>query len=199
MGRVDAARLPLLGEGQPLPHAHEAAATPEAAREAADGAGPAAGPEAGTCPVAAPAPLQVRAEAPRRHAGGVRPEGAGRGGGARSPLARRRRVRGARAPRRRARLVGPARRTGAAREDHRLGLPADARGSVAHRPFVREARRLESWCARIEHAYGSNVRGWVYFNNDPAAAAPRDAAAFRRIARRGGLHVPGPRELAPTH
>jgi uncharacterized protein YecE (DUF72 family) len=60
-------------------------------------------------------------------------------------------------------------------------------------------RALQSWCARVEHAYGADARGWVYFNNDPGAAAPRDAAAFRRIARRMGFHVPGPRELAPTH
>jgi uncharacterized protein YecE (DUF72 family) len=59
-------------------------------------------------------------------------------------------------------------------------------------------RALESWCARVEHAYGTDVCGWVYFNNDPGAAAPRDAAAFRRIARRAGMHVSGPPELMPA-
>jgi len=60
-------------------------------------------------------------------------------------------------------------------------------------------RALESWAARVEDAYGTDVRGWVFFNNDRGAAAPRDAAVFRRVAQRAGLSVTSPPEPAPAH
>jgi uncharacterized protein YecE (DUF72 family) len=57
-------------------------------------------------------------------------------------------------------------------------------------------RALESWVERVVDAYGADVAGWVYFNNDPGAAAPRDAAAFRRLAGRAGVAVSAPRAPA---
>lgn len=48
-------------------------------------------------------------------------------------------------------------------------------------------RALESWVGRIVDAYGEDVCGWVYLNNDQQAAAPRDAASLRRIAERAGI------------
>jgi hypothetical protein len=40
---------------------------------------------------------------------------------------------------------------------------------------------------------------WAFFNNDPLAAAPRDAAAFRELLqRRGADVVEPPAPAAPT-
>jgi len=55
-------------------------------------------------------------------------------------------------------------------------------------------RALESWVERIVDGYGSDARGWIYCNNDPGAAAPRDAAALRRLAAAAGLGVSSPGE-----
>jgi uncharacterized protein YecE (DUF72 family) len=48
-------------------------------------------------------------------------------------------------------------------------------------------RALTTWCERILSAYGEPAAGWVYFNNDTGAAAPRSADDFTRAARRSGL------------
>jgi uncharacterized protein YecE (DUF72 family) len=48
-------------------------------------------------------------------------------------------------------------------------------------------RALTTWCERIASVYGEQAGGWVYFNNDPGAAAPRNAAEFGRAARQLGL------------
>jgi uncharacterized protein YecE (DUF72 family) len=50
-------------------------------------------------------------------------------------------------------------------------------------------RALGSWCERIVAAFGEQAEGWVYFNNDHRAAAPRNAAELRRAAVRVGLTV----------
>jgi uncharacterized protein YecE (DUF72 family) len=49
------------------------------------------------------------------------------------------------------------------------------------------ARALTTWCDRIATAYGAGASGWVFFNNDAGAAAPRNADDFVRAARRSGL------------
>jgi uncharacterized protein YecE (DUF72 family) len=48
-------------------------------------------------------------------------------------------------------------------------------------------RSLTTWCERIVSTFGEDATGWVYFNNDAGAAAPRDAAELRRAATRLGL------------
>jgi uncharacterized protein YecE (DUF72 family) len=50
-------------------------------------------------------------------------------------------------------------------------------------------RAMATWCERVAAAYGERVGGWVYFNNDPGAAAPRNAETFARLARASGLRV----------
>jgi uncharacterized protein YecE (DUF72 family) len=46
---------------------------------------------------------------------------------------------------------------------------------------------LASWIERLIELYGRDVDGFVYFNNDPHACAPRDAKTFRRRAVRAGI------------
>jgi len=53
-------------------------------------------------------------------------------------------------------------------------------------------RALSAWCERIVAAFGEQAGGWVYFNNDPGAAAPRNALELRRAAARAGLAVREP-------
>jgi uncharacterized protein YecE (DUF72 family) len=50
-------------------------------------------------------------------------------------------------------------------------------------------RALESWCTRLEEAFGADPDAWVFFNNDPGAAAPRDATAFARLAAAHGMNT----------
>lgn len=50
---------------------------------------------------------------------------------------------------------------------------------------------LRSWAARLEEQWGDGADapdGYVYFNNDPGACAPRNAATFTRCA--GSGHPP---------
>ncbi|MGH3735330.1 MAG: DUF72 domain-containing protein [Micromonosporaceae bacterium] len=57
-----------------------------------------------------------------------------------------------------------------------------------HRPgYGRGA--LSSWVERIAEAYARKHPVYVYFNNDAGAAAPADAAAFARLAKRHDLRV----------
>ena len=46
---------------------------------------------------------------------------------------------------------------------------------------------LASWISRLVELHGPDVGGSVFFNNDRGACAPRDAATFRRRARRAGI------------
>jgi uncharacterized protein YecE (DUF72 family) len=48
---------------------------------------------------------------------------------------------------------------------------------------------LRSWVARVRDLYGTTVDGYVYFNNDSQACAPRNAQTFRRMARNADLPV----------
>jgi uncharacterized protein YecE (DUF72 family) len=50
---------------------------------------------------------------------------------------------------------------------------------------------LRSWVDRIGERWGDGRRAdvWVYFNNDPGAAAIADARRFSQLARRAGLEV----------
>ncbi|MFE1576440.1 DUF72 domain-containing protein [Streptomyces fradiae] len=57
-------------------------------------------------------------------------------------------------------------------------------------PWPRYGRRsLETWAGRIAGAWPAGGDVYAYFNNDPNAAAPADAAAFARVARAAGLAV----------
>ena len=65
-------------------------------------------------------------------------------------------------------------------------------GAAADRPRY-GARALATWAERIAKArFGGDM--WVYFNNDPHAAAVRDALAFARAVRRCGLPITRVRE-----
>jgi uncharacterized protein YecE (DUF72 family) len=60
-------------------------------------------------------------------------------------------------------------------------------GAAADRPRYGE-RALRHWAERIAEAWPDGP-SWVYFNNDPHAAAIRDAIAFAAAARRTGLET----------
>ena len=49
---------------------------------------------------------------------------------------------------------------------------------------------LDRWADRIAGLGVSEV--WAFFNNDPQAAAPRDARTMSKLLRERGLEVPGP-------
>jgi uncharacterized protein YecE (DUF72 family) len=60
----------------------------------------------------------------------------------------------------------------------------------AAQPWPRYGERaLESWVDRLAEAWPDGADVFVYFNNDPGAAAIYDAAAFASIARRAGRQV----------
>jgi uncharacterized protein YecE (DUF72 family) len=69
----------------------------------------------------------------------------------------------------------------------------------AARPWPRYGRQaLRTWVNRIAATWDAGADVFVYFNNDPGAAAVRDAVAFARISTHAGLptsHVP---DLAPV-
>jgi uncharacterized protein YecE (DUF72 family) len=48
---------------------------------------------------------------------------------------------------------------------------------------------LGRWAERILEGWGSDAEAFVYFNNDPQACAPADAAGFAAICSRQGLSV----------
>jgi uncharacterized protein YecE (DUF72 family) len=59
-------------------------------------------------------------------------------------------------------------------------------------------RALASWAERIAAAWGADAGGYAFFNNDPGACAPRNAARFAALARRAGLQptrAPEPRTI----
>ncbi|MDT0465235.1 DUF72 domain-containing protein [Streptomyces gibsoniae] len=57
-------------------------------------------------------------------------------------------------------------------------------------PWPRYGRRsLTSWVRRIAEAWPDSRDIYVYFNNDPDAAAVLDATAFARVATAAGLRV----------
>jgi uncharacterized protein YecE (DUF72 family) len=59
-------------------------------------------------------------------------------------------------------------------------------GRATRRPaYARTA--LARWAARLAATWTPDEECWVYFNNDPNAAAPRDAARFARACERVGL------------
>ena len=59
-------------------------------------------------------------------------------------------------------------------------------GTARPRPCY-GSRALRSWSDRIVDGWGPDADGFVFFNNDPNACAPRDAQRFRRLALSGGL------------
>jgi uncharacterized protein YecE (DUF72 family) len=59
-------------------------------------------------------------------------------------------------------------------------------------------RSLSTWLERIRQAWPDGADAFLYWNNDFRGCAPRDAAAFARMARRDGLDVtraPEPQSL----
>jgi uncharacterized protein YecE (DUF72 family) len=72
-------------------------------------------------------------------------------------------------------------------------------GCASPRPCYGRAA-LAGWVRRLCEGWDDGEDVYVFFNNDPRACAPRDAAAFGRAAARGGrtvTRVPGPREVVP--
>jgi uncharacterized protein YecE (DUF72 family) len=52
---------------------------------------------------------------------------------------------------------------------------------------------LGSWVARLVDTFGPRPEGYVYFNNDGHACAPRNASTFERLLARRLADQPGPR------
>jgi uncharacterized protein YecE (DUF72 family) len=70
-------------------------------------------------------------------------------------------------------------------------------GRSHHPPSYGDAA-LRTWAARLAGLWTPDEECWVYFNNDPRAAAPRDAARFAGHVARAGLRpsrVPSVRSL----
>jgi uncharacterized protein YecE (DUF72 family) len=61
-------------------------------------------------------------------------------------------------------------------------------GTATPRPCYGD-RALHSWIERIGRLWGDGADVYVYFNNDPAGCAVRDAARFAELAAREGLEV----------
>jgi len=61
-------------------------------------------------------------------------------------------------------------------------------GRSRDRPRYGQAS-LQTWAERLADGWPASADVFVYFNNDPHAAAPRDAARFARIVERTGRHV----------
>ncbi len=68
----------------------------------------------------------------------------------------------------------------------------------SHRPPSYGDTALSAWASRLATLWTPDEDCWVYFNNDPRAAAPRDAARFAGHVARTGLRpsrVPSVRSL----
>jgi len=60
---------------------------------------------------------------------------------------------------------------------------------------------MHAWARRLASGWSPDEDCFVYFNNDPGAAAPRDAARFARLVARAGLRpsrVPTVRSIRPA-
>jgi uncharacterized protein YecE (DUF72 family) len=69
-------------------------------------------------------------------------------------------------------------------------------GRATPRPcYGRDA--LRSWVDRL-HALPGGRQGYVFFNNDPRACAPRNAATFERILARRRHSAPQGQEVPPA-
>ena len=64
-------------------------------------------------------------------------------------------------------------------------------GTAHPRPCYGD-RALRSWGERVRRSWGADADGFVYFNNDAEACAPRNARRFATLARHAGLAVVGP-------
>jgi len=74
-------------------------------------------------------------------------------------------------------------------------------GRASPRPCYGRAA-LASWAGRLLDGWGSRAEAFVYFNNDPRACAPHDAATFARSCRQAGLsptRAPEPSTIRPIH
>ena len=177
-----AARLPVRGQGKPLPDPHQAAARhgpgPRPLLRADRAAHPLAQARPGA--LAAPGQLQARRRAAR---GGARPPAA------RPPLlrvparelVRRRDLRAAAEPRRRARDRRHARRGRSSRTSGRptgRSCASTAAGAATAATTPRASSR--EWAERID---GWRERGdvFAYFNNDWEGFAPRNAIRLREL------------------
>lgn len=61
-------------------------------------------------------------------------------------------------------------------------------GTASPRPYYGDGA-LASWVKRLAQRWPSNADCYVFFNNDPGACAPRNAARFAQLAARVGLTV----------
>lgn len=50
-------------------------------------------------------------------------------------------------------------------------------------------RALAAWARRLHDLYGVGADGYVYFNNDAGACAPRDAIRFAHVVARAGMRA----------
>jgi uncharacterized protein YecE (DUF72 family) len=69
-------------------------------------------------------------------------------------------------------------------------------GRAQHSPAYGR-RALTTWCERIAESFGDQASGFVFFNNDHAAAAPRNAIELRHLAAGVGLEVSAAGPAAP--
>lgn len=60
---------------------------------------------------------------------------------------------------------------------------------LAQPPSCYGAAALRSWVARLLEVHGTEVDGYVYFNNDGNGCAVRDAVVFARDAEQAGMSV----------
>ena len=70
-------------------------------------------------------------------------------------------------------------------------------GVADPRPCYDESA-LSAWAGRLADLYGPDADCFVYFNNDPAGCAVRDAVVFAAAAARAGLHPTRAPDLAET-
>ena len=61
-------------------------------------------------------------------------------------------------------------------------------GRASPRPCYGE-QALRTWVHRLREGWGVDAEAWVYFNNDPRACAPHDAAWFGRLCASEGLQI----------
>lgn len=73
-------------------------------------------------------------------------------------------------------------------------------GRASPRPCY-GARALRTWAERLHRGWGVEAEAFVYFNNDPRACAPHDAARFARACASVGMRptrTPSPRAITPS-
>ena len=175
LGSPHPARFRDGGQGEPLPHPYPAPARPRRAGPPPARPRPPARRQARPGAAAAPAHAPIRRGRARPDPARVPAGGAGRGRAAPRELV----------PRRGPRPAGRARRTPLWRTADWTYLRLH-QGTATPRPcYGRQA--LATWAGRLADLVGPDADAYVYFNNDPAGCAVRDARVFALAAARAGL------------